>query len=95
VKRIAEATQVDKNAKLESLVKMQDQKIAELKAACTNLKLEKENVTASYRRLSEKHKALLKMQSRINLNLHKPMRQSWPESRRSWISKPKTTPTIA
>jgi hypothetical protein len=32
-------------------------KIAELKAACASLKQEKENVTASYRRLSKKYKA--------------------------------------
>jgi seryl-tRNA synthetase len=34
-------------------------KIAELKAACASLKQEKENVTASYRRLSKKYKALV------------------------------------
>jgi hypothetical protein len=39
-------------------VKSQAQKIAELEATCTDLKHEKENVTASYRRLTEKHRML-------------------------------------
>jgi hypothetical protein len=40
-------------------VKLQAQKIVELKAACVDLKRGKENVTAGYQRLSEKHKRLV------------------------------------
>jgi Fic family protein len=40
------------------VISTQAQKIVELEEVCTNLKLEKENVTADYRRLSEKHKRL-------------------------------------
>jgi hypothetical protein len=40
-------------------VKLQAQKIVELKVACIDLKREKENVTAGYQRLSEKHKRLV------------------------------------
>jgi uncharacterized coiled-coil protein SlyX len=58
-KRATEAAHADKNAKLESMVNTQAQKIAELKAACANLKLEKENMMAGYRRLLEKHKMLI------------------------------------
>jgi hypothetical protein len=41
------------------LVNAQTKKIAELEAACVNLRLEKENLTVGYWELSEKHKALV------------------------------------
>jgi ABC-type Fe3+-hydroxamate transport system substrate-binding protein len=58
MKRVAELAWVTKNTELEVLVKSQAQKIAELKAACAELKRKKENVTVGYQRLSEKHKTL-------------------------------------
>jgi uncharacterized coiled-coil protein SlyX len=60
VKKTVESAQADRNAELKSLVKSQAQNIAELKAACTDVKCEKENVMAGYRRLAEKYKALEK-----------------------------------
>jgi hypothetical protein len=51
--------EADKNAKLEVLEETHSWKITELEAACTNLKQEKENLTAGYRRLSEKDKVLV------------------------------------
>jgi hypothetical protein len=54
-KRVADAAWAGKNAELELLVDSHDHKIAELKAACGNLKMEKENLMADYRKLSEKH----------------------------------------
>jgi hypothetical protein len=41
-------------------VKSQAEKITELEAVYTDLKHEKENVIASYQRLSEKHKTFTK-----------------------------------
>jgi predicted transcriptional regulator len=41
------------------VVNTQAQKIMVLEAACTGLRQEKENATAGYRRLSDKHKALV------------------------------------
>jgi uncharacterized coiled-coil protein SlyX len=43
---------------LEVVMRSQADKITKLEATCTNLKREKDKVTDSYRRLSEKHKAL-------------------------------------
>jgi uncharacterized coiled-coil protein SlyX len=40
------------------MVTIQAQRIAELEEAYTSLKFEKENVTTSYRKLSEKYKRL-------------------------------------
>jgi uncharacterized coiled-coil protein SlyX len=77
-KRVVEAVAVDKNAKLEALAETQAQKIAELNAACTSLKQEKENVMARYRRLSEKHKALVEKAEGRKLNLQRPTRRSLP-----------------
>jgi uncharacterized coiled-coil protein SlyX len=57
-KRAAEAAQASKNTELESVISAQAQKIMELEKAYANLKLEKENATAGYRRLLEKHKEL-------------------------------------
>jgi hypothetical protein len=51
--------EADKNAKLEVLEETHSWKITELETACTNLKQEKENLTAGYRRLSEKDKVLV------------------------------------
>jgi phage host-nuclease inhibitor protein Gam len=57
-KRVVEVAQANKNVELESVISAQAQKFVELEEAYTNLKLEKENVTTGYRRLSEKHKRL-------------------------------------
>jgi chromosome segregation ATPase len=45
-----------KNAELELLVNSQAEKITELETTYADLKREKESITASYRRLSDKHK---------------------------------------
>jgi hypothetical protein len=58
-KRPADAARADKNTDLELLVNAQALNIAELEAACTNLKLEKENLMTSYWKLLEKHKILV------------------------------------
>jgi predicted nuclease with TOPRIM domain len=68
-KRVAEAEEADRNAKLEALVEMQSQKIAEIEVACADLKQEKENLTAGYRRLLEKHKALIEEAEREKTKL--------------------------
>jgi predicted nuclease with TOPRIM domain len=59
MKRVVETAQATKNVELESLVKLQAQKIAELEATYVNLNHEKESLTSSYQRLSEKHKTLV------------------------------------
>jgi hypothetical protein len=59
VKGAAESVHVAKNAELESLVMSQTWKIAELEAACADLKGQKEGVMAGYQRLLEKHTALI------------------------------------
>jgi hypothetical protein len=59
VNRAVEATRAKKNTKMEALVKAQPKKLAELEATCAGLKQEKENLTVGYRRLSDKHKALV------------------------------------
>jgi uncharacterized protein YhaN len=51
-------TQTARNVELETLVKSQADKIAEFEKMCASLRWEKEDVTAGYRRLSVKHKAL-------------------------------------
>jgi hypothetical protein len=58
-KRIAELARAAKSAELEVVARSQAEKIAELEVACTDLKHEKENITAGYRRLSEKHKVFI------------------------------------
>jgi uncharacterized coiled-coil protein SlyX len=57
-KRAAETAQASKTVKLESVAVAQAQRITELEGANANLKLEKENVIADYRRLAEKYKKL-------------------------------------
>jgi NADH dehydrogenase/NADH:ubiquinone oxidoreductase subunit G len=57
-KRVVEVAWVSKNAELESVIYAQDQKIAKLVKAYANLRLQKESMTAGYRRLSKKHKEL-------------------------------------
>jgi hypothetical protein len=57
--RAAEAAQASKNAELELVVSAHAQKIAELQVACASLRQEKENITASYWRLSDKHKVFV------------------------------------
>jgi hypothetical protein len=47
-KRAAEVAQASKTAELESVAATQVQKIAELEESYSNIKLEKENVTAAY-----------------------------------------------
>jgi hypothetical protein len=63
-KGVAESVHAAKNVELESLVKSLAQKIAALEATYVYLKLEKEGVTAGYRRLSEKHKTLVERTER-------------------------------
>jgi exonuclease VII large subunit len=58
VNRAVEATRAKNNTKMEALVKAQAKKLAELEATCAGLKQE-ENLTVGYRRLSDKHKALV------------------------------------
>jgi uncharacterized coiled-coil protein SlyX len=69
VKRAVESAQAARFVELESLVMLQAQKIAELKAACADLKCEKESVMASYRRLSNKHITLVEKADRENAEL--------------------------
>jgi uncharacterized coiled-coil protein SlyX len=45
-------------AELEGVIKSQADKITELEATHADLKREKDNLHAGYRRLSEKHRAL-------------------------------------
>jgi hypothetical protein len=52
-------------------VKSQAQKIAELEVARNDLKCEKGNVTAGYRRLAEKHKMFTKKAEREKTELAK------------------------
>jgi uncharacterized coiled-coil protein SlyX len=59
--RVVEVAHANRNATLESMMSAQAQKIAELEAACTSLRHEKENITAGYRRLSDKHKVFVVM----------------------------------
>jgi uncharacterized coiled-coil protein SlyX len=58
-KRATELAQMAKIVELEVVMRSQADKIAELEATCANLKREKDKVTDGYRRLSEKHKALV------------------------------------
>jgi hypothetical protein len=58
-KRATESVQVARSAKMEVLVRSQDEQIAELKTIYTDLKLEKDNVTTGYRRLAAKHDAFI------------------------------------
>jgi predicted nuclease with TOPRIM domain len=58
VKRVTESARASRNAKLEALVKSQNQKIVKLEAPCADLNCKKENVMISYRRLSDKHTTL-------------------------------------
>jgi uncharacterized coiled-coil protein SlyX len=71
VKRAVESAQAARFVELESLVMLQAQKIVELKAACANLKCEKESVMASYQRLSDKHITLVEKADRENAELGK------------------------
>jgi hypothetical protein len=59
VKRAAESVHVVKNAKLEVLVRSQDEKIAKLETTYADLKREKDNVTTGYQRLAAKHDAFM------------------------------------
>jgi hypothetical protein len=59
MKRAADVAWAGKNAELELLVDAQARKIEELESACAVLKMEKENLTAGYRKLSEKHKMFI------------------------------------
>jgi hypothetical protein len=65
------SARVAKSAELEVLVKSQAEKIAHLKKACADLKREKESVTASYRRLSEKYKMFTEKAKQEKTNLAK------------------------
>jgi uncharacterized coiled-coil protein SlyX len=55
-RRAAEIAQASKIAELESEVSTQTKRIADLEEAYASLELEKENVTAGYRRLAGKYK---------------------------------------
>jgi predicted nuclease with TOPRIM domain len=95
MKRAMKAAQVNKNAELESLVNAHAQKIAELKAAYANLKLEKENLMADYQRLLEKHKMFVEKTELEKAELVEAHATELAGSMRSWIRRPRTTPTIA
>jgi hypothetical protein len=56
--RANESAQLAKMAELEGVIKSQADKITELEATHADLKREKDNLHAGYRRLSEKHRAL-------------------------------------
>jgi hypothetical protein len=68
-RRAVESARTAKSAELEVLVKSQAEKIARLEKACDDLKREKENVTAGYRRLLEKHKTFTKKVEQEKTNL--------------------------
>jgi hypothetical protein len=56
-RRTTESAQVAENAELEALVQSQAEKITDLEMAYVDLKHEKENAIAGYRRLAAKHDA--------------------------------------
>jgi uncharacterized protein YlxW (UPF0749 family) len=74
-KWVAESARTARNEELEALVKSQDEKITQLETTCADLKREKENITAGYRKLSEKHKTFTEKAEKEKQILPKPMQQ--------------------